>query len=428
MTTDTPGPESAGKNRRWTIPPAYLVSGPGIPGTGMLDELSPGLSILLWQAWRDADLWAGAPPELRRQLFQAEAFRIRREVLAATELPEPVREAIETLVEVLRPGEVSEEAVTEACLRISEWAANERHGFTAVAFGQIAALTSPVNAGTAVKVGLVVRHTADYARAEAWYRRAIALGRRGGDWKSYALAYCGLANLYMLRGALPTAEAYLLRALRTTRRYGLWAVRGMVLHDLAVLAANAGRFEQADLLAIRALKAYGKHSPRIYVLAHDIAWSWMLRGFFSSAIPIFKALLPKITSKSERLIALSNLARAAGAAGQRDEYAETWDAIWRIVNNGESTERVAEALIGLARGAASLRDVERAHTAAQYALGVALLRKEAHVRLEAESVIDSLARAETAAVGAIQVVTAPGREPHPRLSARLLRTLASSTA
>jgi hypothetical protein len=107
-----------------------------------------------------------------------------------------------------------------------------------------------------------------------------------------------------------------------------------------------------------------------------------------------RALARNTADRTLRLPFLSSLARAAGAAGDRNLFAATWEEAWEIIHRQQSTEYLPDSLINLARGAATLKDTDRAQTAAQYALAVALYRKEAHARLAAESILDSLSRAE----------------------------------
>ena len=97
--------------------------------------------------------------------------------------------------------------------------------------------------------GRLARRRAEYARAETWYRRSIALGRQSGDWATYSMAFGGLGNLYMQRGKLSTARRFHLRALRAARRHSMRGLHGSALHDLAVLASEAGRVVPVARLA-----------------------------------------------------------------------------------------------------------------------------------------------------------------------------------
>ena len=59
--------------RRWRIPPV-LTQGPEVfEGLGVLDEVRGDAGVMLWQALRDASLWAETDPELRVGLFHPRA-------------------------------------------------------------------------------------------------------------------------------------------------------------------------------------------------------------------------------------------------------------------------------------------------------------------------------------------------------------------
>jgi hypothetical protein len=88
-----------------------------------------------------------------------------------------------------------------------------------------------------------------------------------------------------------------------------------------------------------------------------------------------------------RLVATSNVARIAGAAGDRPRFLDAWTAVWQFVDRRISEERVAEALINLAWGAAELGDTARAEVAAREALRIAVPRQEWQEVEEAEGML-----------------------------------------
>lgn len=49
----------------------------------------------------------------------------------------------------------------------------------------------------------------------------------------------------------------------------------------------------------------------------DVAFLWGKLGMFSSALPIYLAVLPRMSRRNERLVVLANIARAAAAAHDR---------------------------------------------------------------------------------------------------------------
>ena len=197
----------------------------------------------------------------------------------------------------------------------------------------------------------------------------------------------GLANLYMQRGDAPRARARLLRALRSSRRYGVWTVKPYALHDLFLINATGDDPKLAEQYARAAYRAYGRRHPRLPALAHDVAWFWMLQRQFHRALPIFQAVLPHFPRPPERMIVLSNIARAAGGACLFAVFDRAWNEVWRMVDDSKDRERVAEALINLAHGAAALGLVVRMEMAASYALTIAARRSEAQQQMAAEELL-----------------------------------------
>ena len=222
---------------------------------------------------------------------------------------------------------------------------------------------------------------------------SLALSRLNRDWRYYGLAHLGLANLHMQRGDAPRARVRLLRALRASRRYGLWSVRSMVLHDLFCITATGDHAEHAEMYARAAFRSYGRRHPRLPVLAHDVARYWMSRGHYARAFETFRAVLPHLTRASDRLLAWANLAQAAGGSGDVEAFNEAWARVWRMVDSGSDLDRVAEAMINVAVGAAALGQWVRQELAASYALQVAKRRSEAQQRLKAEELLEAARKA-----------------------------------
>jgi tetratricopeptide (TPR) repeat protein len=382
-------------SRPWVVPPGLLLLNEPFEGFNVLDECRSELGVLLWQSLRDVDLWSLARPEARSGLFSAGSLRKRSErIESEIESTHPARPLLEAMTRLLAaPDRVSEMEVSEVCEDISRWASDMGLPRTALAFAQRAALAAPDEAGPAYLVGLVSRRAADYRRAETWLRRTLALSRLNRDWRYYGLAHLALANLHMQRGDAPRARVRLLRALRASRRYGLWSVRSMVLHDLFCITATGEHAEHAEMYARAAFRSYGRRHPRLPVLAHDVARYWMARGHHARAFDTFRAVLPHLTRASDRLLAWANLAQAAGGAGDTAAFDEAWSRVWRMVDSGSDLERVAEALINVAVGAAALGQWVRQEMAASYALQVARRRSEAQQRLKAEELLESARKA-----------------------------------
>ena len=389
--TDSRPQRTRRATRLWVVPPGLMTHEEPFEGYRVLDEVRTAEGVTLWEFLRDVDLWSTTPPEGRTRLFAPGSARRRRERVAG--LTPDLRASLEAVVRALE-GRVRTPAVqlSQACHALSRWAGEQGLPHTALAFAQSAALATPEEPAPAYVVGLLARRSAEYRRAETWFRRTLGLARRSGDWNYYGLACIGLGNLNRQRGDYPTARGWYIKALRVSRRRALWDVRAMALHDLFCVAANGCHADVAEGWARRAFRAYGRRHPRLVVLAHDVARFWLLTRRDEDALRVFRAVLPRITHIAERRVVASNMGQAAARLGDRLTFAAMWSETWRLVDEFEDAERVAESLVSLAEGALELGDPDRAHLAATHALKVANQRNEAEQRLAVERVMDSLRR------------------------------------
>lgn len=401
--------------RPWVVPPALLVLDEPFEGFQVLDEVRSEVGVLLWQSLRDVDLWASTDTLQRAELFTPHAHEQRLERIAAEAAADPAaRGLLEGLARVLDAGLPPRGAdISEVCEAASRWASDQGWTRTALAFAQRSALAAPEVAGPAYLVGLVSRRAADYRRAETWFRRALALARRNRDWKFYGLAHLGLANVHMQRGDAPNARARLLRALRAARRYGVWSVRPFALHDLFCIAATGGDPEQAQSYARSAFRSYGRRHPRLPVLAHDVACFWMIQGEHRLALPTFEAVLPYIDRVPERMLALSNVARAAGGLADEGTFERAAHEVWALVDQRPEMERVPEALINVAHGAVQLDRWPAVERAASLALKTAARRRESQQRAAAEELLNKVRHARR--LRRYYAESAPNPDPPPPL-------------
>lgn len=377
--------------RRWRVPPALKRGDEIFEGLGVLDEVSGERGLVLWQSLRDALLWAEAWDDERTALFAEDAERVRVAMILSAQPSPELEEPLGVLARMLaEPTQISQEMVALACRRISQWADDEGLLTTALAFAQAAATVTPGDAGTAFAVGKLARRRAEYARAETWFRRTIALARQIGDWSTYSLAFLGLGRMYHQRGNLPAARRFLIRSARAAQRNSLHSIEGMALHDMFGVAVEAGRVEEARELGRAAFEAYGPQNPDLPRLAQDIAYWWITQGYFSRALPVLRSVLPHHPHPFDRLMVLGNIARAAGGLGDRETFRTAWDECYDLVRNAAVDERAAQGLLDLAYGAASLSLWDKAESAAREALDVGSRRQEAKIRLTAESLIDSV--------------------------------------
>lgn len=413
--------------RRWRTPPAIMHGTEPFEGAGVLEEIRGPAGLLLWQAVRDVMLWSSFAPEDRDGIFAAGSEENRLAALRAAELDVQLEAPLMTLVRMVGNSATAKpESVAMACQHIAHWADQQGGLGTAIAFAQAAAVSIPGDASAAYAVGRLARRRAEYARAETWYRRTIALARQSGDWTSYALSFAGLGNLYAQRGNFPAARRFQIRALRAARRHSLRQIQGVALHDLFVIATSTGHGDDAQRYARGAFDAYGHEHSRLPVLAQDIAFFWMERGHFEPALTVFRALLPHMHRYDERLVVLANMTRAAAGAGDRRLFEDTWDEVWDGVARTDSLENAAQVLLELARGAATLGEPERAERAAEKAVAIATQRSEAKIRLTAESLLESVRRSRAARSRAIEVPQAEPQEETDAFAADLARSLNAS--
>ena len=412
MSESSPTPRPPRKPRRrwrWHVPPALMHGAEQLEGGEILVEMEGAQAFVMFQLARDITLWGSADPDERRPdpeavgaevhsaeraaFFTPDAYPRLIEQMEAAGFDAAVEAPLRDAAEVLRaPGEVTRAQLTAACLAVSRWADERELLGTALAFAQAGAIASPRDAAMGYRVGLLARRRAEYPRAESWFRRVIGLGRQAKDWESYAQAFLGLANLYIQRGNYPLARRFLIRCLRAARRHGLRELTAMAYHDLFAVAAQTEQFDEANDLARLAFRAYGPRHPRLPSLASDVGLLWLLQGEFDAALQVLTATIPHIKHPCDRLLAWGTIARASGGTGDRATFDNAWNEIWSYAGDWYTRQNAPWALLDAARGATSLRDWALAERAAATARDIAERRKEAHVVMEADSVIDSVAR------------------------------------
>lgn len=380
--------------RRWHIPPPLIHGPETLEGGGILNEWESEFGVVLWQAFRDAMLWATTAPEHREEMF-AHAGGISR---AAGSVAADVDARLSASLHLFRQlnsesGTIRDEQVARACRQVSEWAEEGGYLGTALAFAQNAALAARSDAAAAFWVATLSVRMNDHARAEVWFRRSIGLARQARNWRMYSHAFSGLGNLYMRRGNLPAAKRLHTRALRGAKRGGMRREQAGALHDLFAVAVETSNPIEAEKFARLALDAYGNRNERVHVLAHDVAYFWMEQGQFGRAKSVFQAVLPLIDRPVERLFVLADLARAAAGMGDEVTADGAAEEAWRLAVMPEVETGAASALLELARGYLSLGRLDEARTAAALSAQCAIKYREGKVRFAAESVLDAITTA-----------------------------------
>lgn len=378
--------------RRWRTPPPLIRgSAETLEGMEILREVPGETGVLLWQAYRNVMFWATAEAQDRGKLFAADAGQHRLEDLLSADVPGGIVDALVAVGRLLgAPETTSGDTIADATRTIADWAEGEGYGSTALSFKQAAALSSPRSAAFALAVARSARNRGEMPRAETWYRHTIMIARQTGDWESYGRAYVALGNMARARGNFPLAQRMHIKALRSGKRKGLQAIVGQASHDLFVLATEAGKSDQAEHYARQAFRAYGANHPRLPALAHDIAYYWMNQGHFARALPVFEALLPLLPEPTDQLVAQAHVLRAAGGAGDRDRFRKRWNETMKLTREANVYSVAADALLEMARGAASMGEWDRAEQVAERAIAVAAERNEGTVLVRGEGILESI--------------------------------------
>lgn len=389
MPSNPPAPPPHPSPRRRTrIPPALTRGAESMPGIGILDEVAGDLGVLLWRSVRNVTLWAATPPASRGALFAGGAADVREADLARVQVDPEIVAPLSVMVRLLEsPPAMEVGRLVNACRRISVWAEQRGALATALEFMQAAALSAPQVAALAYAVGRLARRRAEYDRAESWFGRAIVQARRSGDWRTYALGYSGLGNLNVQKGNFPTAKRAHSRCLRAALRHELHDLQGSAYHDLFVTEIETGAGSSADAFAEQAFRAYGEENPRVPRLAYDVAYHWMLEGFFADSLRLAQALQRHFEAPAEQALVLGLVARSAGGAGDRRAFDRARLAVDGLSGAGDAAAR---ALLGIAYGAASLREWEMAQAYATRALHLATERREGRVVMAAEAALESV--------------------------------------
>lgn len=402
-----PSSRKRSRVRRHRVPYPLTDTAELFEGGEILRDFGGDLAVVLWKTYKNVMLWAGAHPEERAGLFASGAGERRREEIRATAPEASVAEPLLEVASLLdAPAAVGSATLGGACRALSDWAAGREAPASALLFMQAAALASPLDADAACSVGRMARNRAEYARAETWFRQAVVAARESGNWSAYAQAYVGLGKVFWQRGALPAARRCMLRAYKTATRHHFRELRGWALSDLGGIAIHAGRWDEARSYIRAALTLYGPRHRLACHLVHDLAYAWITAGWFAPATRVLTAISPSFAGRDERLYLNSSLARAAGGAGEEVLFDRAVAQVVQLVDDPALAAFAPGVWLDVAHGGSSLRRWELARTAAETALRLATIRGEGRIRLEADSILGSIA-AERAVERARRTEVAP---------------------
>lgn len=368
-------PRRWSRRRLWCVPPALLgnpARGESFEGELILGEIPGEPGLRLWECYRDARLWVGTPPELRRGLFVPAATRRLSDSIRGL-FDVETRGAARTLLQGMRRLSVDDGSMAAAALTIAS-TAKEGMGAsaTALAYTQLAAAIAPTDPAPALAVGQLASELGYHRLAEQWLRRAIALARRSEDWVTYGVALLGVAQLREEVGQLREARRAYTAALRHAKRRCLPETRGRAVAGLLRVAVREGNREAAEHCAARVLRQYGPEHPRRGSVLLDVAVVELEKGAggdsYDRVAELLQEAWPLLTEGGEQVRALTLMVRAAGGAGDRHAVVDAWHRASALIDGlGDCVEAVRLRL-DLARAGAEVLEDAHADVAARRAL------------------------------------------------------------
>ena len=370
------------------LPPPLMHGAEAIDSEVILREFPNDLGLLLWKTVRSVRVWSELADGDRGKAFGASAQTFRSAMMSGSEVPEEIAGHLTKAATVLMPR-ARAASVAGACRAISDWCVEQGQIGTAVEFMQAAAVLVPLDAELAHDVAKLARTRTDYSRAETWYRQAISRARRGAVWSDFSRSYIGMGIVFRLRGSYPQARSSLIRGLRAAKRFSIRPLVAAAYHELAVLAIHAEKSSDVIRYASLAVNSYAPGSPRLSALANDFAAFLMTEGRFKEALRTFVAL-PNVGGSAERLSRVSAIVQTAGAVRDAQTYATAWEEAELLLEEAEASSVAIDALLAMARGAASMGEHQTALRKASLAKQTATARGEFAGENEAEVLLASL--------------------------------------
>jgi tetratricopeptide (TPR) repeat protein len=222
--------------------------------------------------------------------------------------------------------------LTICCLEIAAWARDAGVPHTAVAFAQAGALVSPEFAEAALRTGMAALAVHQDARAATWFRRAVALARREGDWATYAAGLIEAASVEERRGIPERAEQLFRLASRAARRFKNPDVYVRAALGHFRLARRRGDTATAAAHALSAGRAFRRQvEPGPDVLL-DLARFWLEAGDLDEARSVLRRVVSRRAelSREDQLSSWALSARVfanADPAFSADAAAEAWEGL-----------------------------------------------------------------------------------------------------
>ncbi|HEX6909275.1 MAG TPA: hypothetical protein VF142_02720, partial [Longimicrobium sp.] len=231
---------------------------------GILDEIPSVVGLALWQLLRHVRDWVDCSTTEREHLFHDTTQPWVNTKYRHAEIEAP---AVASAIRVLRglqaaPVAIGADAVADACSHIAEWASSLGWSETAVQYAEAAAAAVSASAHRANEAGRIARNHGEYARAETWFERGIALGRQQRDSIAYTRGHIGYGILCQTIGRDKRAQRHFNTASIAARKRGRFWLAAEAQHDLLLMMAERGEYAQAATHAKKALRWYPKHHPR----------------------------------------------------------------------------------------------------------------------------------------------------------------------
>jgi hypothetical protein len=311
---------TAGRSRRWIIPPASArPARQFIRGTEILTELTGSFRVLLWLLYRDLELCVTVAPERRTGLFRLSGLRAFEKV----PLPEPIAAHVRVMCEML--ADIRPARAAECCRAIASWA-RPHAPRTALLFAETAARSQPESASLTRDVGIHALACGLAPQGVAWLKRAIALGRRTGDWMTYAQVFADLAEYAEGTDDFARAQRHYSRAMLVFRRKSLGReVRARAATGLLRAALRNGDPVAADRLARLAVRSFDSGDSRAAGVRLQVARALMDAKEHARALAVLRERRVDRAHPSEA--AMAGLAvRAAAVLDDPDALDAEWDA------------------------------------------------------------------------------------------------------
>lgn len=352
----------------------------------VLEEVGGDFGVWLWHSLRDVLLWGRASGRDRGHIFHPGAPAARAAVRPVLD-PEldGVAEVLDGMVAEPARGVVEE--VADACRKAAAW--SERSGWvgTALAWMEAAAFLMPEDPASATEAARLAVRRAEYARAEAWVRRSVALAQVARDWRWYALSFLYVSRAAAARGDQETAMRLLWRAYRASVRWGVRDVLAMVKHELHLAGVAPGRGRGGGEAPAGAIEAREFH--RLYEQVRRL----VERGEYRPAIGPMWAIHPAIGNGGEGAGAGAVLARAAALLGDAGVAEQAWAVGYGWASGQDLGDPdAARVMLDLAHAALALGSMERAEACGDAAAQRAARADDLRLAMEVEEVRERVAR------------------------------------